>query len=120
MTTEHVKQLPKSPKDRHNDYPRRLQICADNFICEIEKKITQFWSNLLMDTIVIEVPPSLAADVRMEVIDRLNAKGWEVLEGNHGQYFVLVPSEDEMRACKPVPEPRLLECDVEEFTDATD
>lgn len=93
MMTEHVICV-SSPTEIQKDYSNALGNRVDAWMTTIQTEIKKWWTNALQDCVVIELVPFMDPELKLDIIDRLQTRGWSVREGNNGRFLILHPKED--------------------------
>lgn len=84
-----------SPAQIIKAYPAHVQTRTDAWLSQIQTELKKWWTNATRDSVVIEMPPYMDPELRLEIIMKLQERGWTAREGNNGQYLILCFEEGE-------------------------
>lgn len=84
-----------SPEQIQKEYRLVMDNRAEAWLSGIQTEIKRWWTNSIQDAVVIKMPPYMDPELKLEIMQKLQSRGWQVREGNNGKFLILCPCEGE-------------------------
>lgn len=90
MMVEYTKPV-MSPVEIHKEYSSAVELRTEAWLSSIQTEIKRWWTNSTQDCVVVKTPAFMDPELKLNIIQKLQSRGWSVREGNNGKYLILYP-----------------------------